>query len=42
MAIIDRNEAKANQRNVAPDTRRRVEGGTDLAYGLCTAVEWVP
>jgi hypothetical protein len=42
MAIIERNEAKANQRNAGPDTRRRVEGGTDPAYGFLRLVEWAP
>jgi hypothetical protein len=32
--IMDKKEAKANQRNVGPETRRRVGKGTCLAYGF--------
>jgi hypothetical protein len=33
MRIMERNEAKANQRNTGPDTRR-VGESTSLAYGF--------
>jgi hypothetical protein len=42
MRIMERKEAKANQRNTGPVTRRRVVAGTYLAYGFGGLVGYWP